>query len=669
MSLAMNTITENERRDISNCILLGKLIEDYDDNIPGLGITRTAITYRSDDRVVIYIQPLSDEPKLLRRLGKDPKGVYITFDNRSQAFFRSIKYPYGENNVNLKMEFLKNHLKDRLILFRPQLNYRTDGTQNFHYNFDFVWVGDKIESDCYYAVPYVERNLSSQRFEKFLTETNKFAPFTMLNYPNLMDSPEFILCDKQIYYLTDPDALGTNPENRKLYFCKKPGDIYRMDLPADWQDNTRAAYQDLVFITEQYRMELKRLFAEQGRPINEERIVIPERSLVNSITERGSRTDEQPLDVTMKLTEINFINRLKHMAQAEDLFYEDHDLYNFHTALKTNFITILGGMSGTGKTRLATLYAQALGLTINDDCLVIPVSPSFTEPADILGYLNHQLAIYVESETGLVSFLKKASENTDKLYMVIFDEMNLGQVEHYFSPFISLLEMNEKDRHLTLFSENSICRDKTFFPRIQIGNNVIFVGTANFDETTKDFSKRLLDRANVIQLEKMDLTRAATIPHVEQSEFFGDGELVDAVLYRNKWTEKSKGILDLEAEEMTFLDDLHILMSNVDAQTGVSFRVVTAISNYLKNIPKDESGNPLLTRYRGLDYQVKQRLLTKLRGHREQLENLIGTFDFSMSAYKPGDLGAMFEDEQSWKYSREYLIQKAKELTRNGYTL
>lgn len=659
----MNTYTENERRDISNCTILGRLVEDYDDNIPALGLTRTAITYRSDDRIVIYIQPISDEPKLLRRVGKDPKGVYITFDNRSQAFFRSIKYPY-EATVESRIEFLKNHLKDRLILFRPRLNYRTESTQTFHFNFDFVWVGDKVESDFYHAVPYVERNLSSQRFEKFLVETQKFAPFSMMNYPNLMEAPEFILCDKQIYYLTDPDALGTNPENRKLYFCKKPDDIYRMDLPDDWNDNTRAAYQDLVFITDQYRIKLKGLFAEHGHPITNESFAV-----ISQATEVGKQNDEEPHLVTMKLTEIEFITRLKHMAQAESLFYEDHDLYNFHTALKTNFITILGGMSGTGKTRLATLYAQALGLKINDDCLIIPVSPSFTEPADILGYLNHQLAIYVESETGLVSFLKKASENPDKIHMVIFDEMNLGQVEHYFSPFISLLEMNEKDRYLTLFSENSVCRDKTVSPRIQITNNLIIVGTANFDETTKDFSKRLLDRANVIQIEKMDLARASTIPHLEESESFFKREPVDAILYRTMWTEISNGIMDLEPEERAFLDELHNLISNTDAQTGVSFRVVTAISNYLKNIPKDENGNPLLTRYRGLDYQIKQRLLTKLRGHREQLENLIGSFDFSRDIYQPGDLGALFEDEQNWKYSREFLIQKAKELTRNGYTL
>lgn len=64
-------------------------------------------------------------------------------------------------------------------------------------------------------------------------------------------------------------------------------------------------------------------------------------------------------------------------------------------------------MSGTGKTELANLYAEALGLKDKKSNLkVISVKPSFTEPSDILGFFNHQSGVFMESETGLVSFLK-----------------------------------------------------------------------------------------------------------------------------------------------------------------------------------------------------------------------------------------------------------------------
>ena len=38
---------------------------------------------------------------------------------------------------------------------------------------------------------------------------------------------------------------------------------------------------------------------------------------------------------------------------------------------------------------------------------------------------------------------------------------------------------------------------------IEIGENIIFVGTVNFDETTKELSDRLLDRTNLITLQKI----------------------------------------------------------------------------------------------------------------------------------------------------------------------
>ncbi|MBB2482836.1 hypothetical protein H5P36_21990 [Bacillus sp. APMAM] len=160
-------------------------------------------------------------------------------------------------------------------------------------------------------------------------------------------------------------------------------------------------------------------------------------------------------------------------------------------------------MSGTGKTELAIPYVEALGLEQNKSLLVIHVSPSFTEPNDVLGFLNQQTGVFLESEEGLVSFLLKANREPNTLHMCLFDEMNLGQVEHYFSDFISLFEMPKEKRTLRLFGEKSHCIQEEYKKGIPIGDNVLFVGTANFDETTKDFSNRMLDHPNVILLEKL----------------------------------------------------------------------------------------------------------------------------------------------------------------------
>ncbi|MBL2225426.1 hypothetical protein ELJ01_31140, partial [Klebsiella pneumoniae] len=71
-----------------------------------------------------------------------------------------------------------------------------------------------------------------------------------------------------------------------------------------------------------------------------------------------------------------------------------------------------------------------------------------------------------------------------------------------FTPFLSVLELETKNRILNLYEgvqdiENSIPST------IEIGENIIFVGTVNFDETTKELSDRLLDRTNLITLQKI----------------------------------------------------------------------------------------------------------------------------------------------------------------------
>ena len=57
--------------------------------------------------------------------------------------------------------------------------------------------------------------------------------------------------------------------------------------------------------------------------------------------------------------------------------------------------------------------------------------------------------------------------NKNKLYIVCFDEMNLARVEHYFSQFLSILEMPEKSRVLRLYSSEYESR---LYIRININN-------------------------------------------------------------------------------------------------------------------------------------------------------------------------------------------------------
>ncbi|WP_227645012.1 hypothetical protein [Enterococcus durans] len=58
--------------------------------------------------------------------------------------------------------------------------------------------------------------------------------------------------------------------------------------------------------------------------------------------------------------------------------------------------------------------------------------------------------------------------------------MNLARVEHYFSQFLSVLEMEPNTRKIKLYNEdleNKLYNSSTYPSTIEVGQNILFVGT------------------------------------------------------------------------------------------------------------------------------------------------------------------------------------------------
>ncbi|MEC4032525.1 hypothetical protein C7M16_03741 [Bacillus subtilis] len=664
-------LSPTEKRKIEECFILGRLADDNinlrrSDTVPG-----KAVSYTASGDIVFYVQACSDEPLILNELlGKQTEDVYITFDNRNKLYLERENYGASEN----KEEFIRKHFENKLILFKPKLNYEIQ-KKRYHYNFDIVLVdNDDEQSSHYVAIPHYKKGISHRRFEKLLLDQK---PIELEQYNHSFDIPEFIVCDNFIYHISDSEVLEKYKARTTTYICRKPEEIKRVPLPHNWHFSmAKAAYKDLCFISTTHRGELIDEIDQSGEIITESYKQHEKDDTQEKAHEKTNLIVTENKVNHNGYAEYKFLERLELLAEKRDLIYDKNDLKNLHISLKTSKFTILGGMSGTGKSELARLYADALGLKHGDNLLFIPVSPAFTEPSDVLGFLNQQTGIYMESDTGLVSFLLKANKEKDKMFMVIFDEMNLGQVEHYFSDFISILEAPIGKRKLKLFSDKAMCRQEEYCGGIEIGENVLFVGTANFDETGKEFSNRLLDRSNVLILEKKGFLEAK-IYEEEQKEQLEEGDSVvlpfniSSQIYRS-WIKQSKGLLSLEDVELKILDEIHEQISNYDSQTGVSFRIVKAISQYLTNVPYDEDDNELLSRDVAFDYQIKQRILSKIRGYRDQIESLVFKQDNEGKPNeKDGEIGIILTKYEGLKFEKSlaYLKQKAKELIRNGYTL
>ena len=359
--------------------------------------------------------------------------------------------------------------------------------------------------------------------------------------------------------------------------------------------------------------------------------------------------------------DLTLLRTFNRFCEDNHLFYLSKDLTNIHTALKTGNLVILSGMSGTGKSAIVDMYARALGLRNDDEdrVLIIPVRPSWNDDSDLLGYVDLIHMVYRASDTGFVRMLVEASkkENEDKLYIVCFDEMNLARVEHYFSQFLSILEKPAGRRKLRLYDEQyrgRLYNSYDYPDVITLKNNIRFIGTVNIDETTYHFADKVLDRANVINLHVLPFNSWKKHPYSSNAvKEWSSKEYYDLSIIDESFS--------LEKTFRDFMWDFHQILQETTTNLGIGPRVVKSIETYLKNLPK-EIGEFCITVNEGIDIQVKQRILTKIRGSIEQLSELFDE-DVMINLFEKYNQLSDFEE------SRKVVEQKKKELKIYGYCL
>lgn len=212
--------------------------------------------------------------------------------------------------------------------------------------------------------------------------------------------------------------------------------------------------------------------------------------------------------------EIEALGSVRKYLKDHGLAYDYRTLDAFHTCLKINDyaqITVLAGVSGTGKSLLPRRYAEAMGIHFHQ----IAVEPRWDSPQDLLGFYNYierkyratdlaRLLVHMDPYR-TVDLPSGSKDSSHHIALVLLDEMNLARVEYYFSEFLSRLEVrprwkeaDDKDRRknaLIPIDIRGYQTPVTLFP----SHNVLFAGTMNDDESTQALSDKVLDRGNVIQ--------------------------------------------------------------------------------------------------------------------------------------------------------------------------
>ncbi|MGD7045869.1 McrB family protein [Jeotgalibacillus proteolyticus] len=665
----MTTYATRHLEQIKENYMVGVLASKNDYLPRGLGDDDEPVTYSEKmNDVLFYIKPLTQEPKEITLVQErvSMSNLYIGFGSKSINLPLEFKH---STDINKKITAIREKLEGKLLLFRPVLTYQ-ERNDRYHKNIDDIIVEeDWIEGIEYHAVPRV--NHDPIEFEaKLLAE----EPINFEQYNHAMPAPSYILCGDYIYgNIKENQWRIDSSKNHHARVIISPFTVKRiMITQEEIQKNSGSERPSLVFMDEKF------MFTTIADRLDFEGTFIGDWEKKSTTTEQQAKEDsliqvEEVDESTQKLDEKTFIRDLEQIAKVKKLVYSMEDLINFHTSLKSSALTILSGQSGIGKTKLATTYAEALGLSQEKKTmLIMPISPAYTEPGDILGYLNPSTGLYMPAETGLVDFLIHAQENENQIHLLIMDEMNLSQIEHYFSPFISLLELEERERFLNLYSKDSVCHNSQKYKHsIKLKNNLVIVGTMNTDETTKDISDRLLDRSNVVVLEKRSFKEIK-----EELEQFTDNSqkssgLEDAYGEVYSTWKSEKGCWEaFKDSELEFFDQLDAAISKVDPQKGFSIRNIIRMGDYLNNLPYDLAGGYIINRERAIDLFIKQRVITKIRGPIEIYENLIGSLGDDEEP--SGELYKLFGSEESalissFDKTKKDLQRKARELTLNGY--
>lgn len=343
-----------------------------------------------------------------------------------------------------------------------------------------------------------------------------------------------------------------------------------------------------------------------------------ERVTVSSTAQKKSSLDEVGHIVSNERTssamderdtsELAFLDWFKAYVKRCGFVFEDRDLVRFHTSVKAGMCTLLAGDPGSGKSSLAELYSRALAGKGNEELAFrngfcrVDVNPSWMEPADLLGYYEGDGA-FKPAINGLYGYLREVQGGAN-MAMVCMEEINLARVEHYFSDFIQLFSRGYGHE-----IKGYDVKDKG---GLLVGDNVLFVGTCNADESTQMMSNRFYDRVNLLEFH-IDVEKAKSLlatafaGTVAQIKPYEEGERISQDRYRS-WSS-----LDWRPTiPSQVLKAFEALAEKLEAaELMPSGRVIGEMSRYIRLRPMYGCATDDERQMCALDEQIAQRVLAR----------------------------------------------------------
>lgn len=324
-----------------------------------------------------------------------------------------------------------------------------------------------------------------------------------------------------------------------------------------------------------------------------------------------------------EISEQAWLGQIYENCLASDFIFPERILKAFHTSLKTGEfspITVLAGVSGTGKSQLPALYSKFGGINF----INVPVQPNWDSQEAMLGYFN-SMTNHFDAQP-VLRFLMQTQQSVsdnypnglkDMMNLILLDEMNLSHPELYFAEFLSKLEERRGKQKVPTININLGSGIQGY--NLPLRRNVLWVGTMNQDETTKSLSDKVIDRSFIINFPRPIELKSLNLK--EMSETIKSKE-VSYLSYEvwHSWVQRESLFDEIEIKEYkSIIEQINNYMDKAGRALG--HRVWQSIEYYMSNHPdvilaksKNNEEDLKSSMRIAFEDQLVQKVMPKLRG-------------------------------------------------------
>ena len=332
--------------------------------------------------------------------------------------------------------------------------------------------------------------------------------------------------------------------------------------------------------------------------------------------------DKAKQPVQHEIDEITWLTGIGNACDTYGLHFNPRILKAFHTALKTaewSPLTVLAGVSGTGKSELPRLYSHFGGIYFEP----ISVQPNWDSQESMLGFFNSiDNKFDAQPVLRLLAQSQKPWSNEypglqDAVCLVLLDEMNLAHPELYFAEFLSKLELRRgrKGTDVPFIPVKIGAGMKPY--ELSLGRNVLWTGTMNQDETTKSLSDKVLDRSIIINFPRpTELKRRLKLTPLDERN---RGPALHKASWQSWLVQGSIFPEEVIKPFKTFIENMNAALAISGRALG--HRIWQSIEYYMANYPdvraalaeKDEPSTHKAMHI-AFEDQLVQKVMPKLRG-------------------------------------------------------